>query len=30
MGQWLSIPLVTGGLILVGLALKKGFKAKAD
>ncbi|EOZ96941.1 Prolipoprotein diacylglyceryl transferase [Indibacter alkaliphilus LW1] len=26
MGQTLSIPLVIGGLILVGLALKKGFK----
>jgi prolipoprotein diacylglyceryltransferase len=28
MGQWLSIPLVIGGFILVGLALKKGFKGK--
>ena len=30
MGQWLSIPLVIGGLILVGLALKKGFNAKIN
>jgi phosphatidylglycerol---prolipoprotein diacylglyceryl transferase len=30
MGQWLSIPLVLGGLLLVGLALKKGIKEKIN
>jgi prolipoprotein diacylglyceryltransferase len=28
MGQWLSIPLVIGGFLLIGMAMKKGFGAK--